>query len=420
MRVLCSTTPMEEVFAPFVPLGKALLAASHEVLVVAGPDLLPRVAGEGFATRAAGPTAMEGAIEAMGDPAVAAAPEGEPWHIGGAMFGAVIAPAEARRLLREAAEQFRPDLVLHPPVDLAAPLLATQLGLASVTYGFGRTMASPHVQAFSTRVAPLWEQNGLAPDPCAGLYRCRYLDPSPPVLHGEPTTADPVRRPLRPELPGDASATLPGWVTQGRAPLVYLSLGTRPALQPAGQIPGCLLADLAGEDIEIAVTIGELNDPAALGKQPTNVHIERWLLLAPLPPKCRRGDLPRFYLGPPWPRWSAACSWCWYRKGRISSPTPPLVKRPGWPRCCGRTTFLGGGPRYAVRAVLADGSAPAASARRAAEQIATMPDAAEKVAKDLQELASRIQDRPGIGTCCWRTPRSLKRHRISLVLNYAV
>ena len=23
------------------------------------------------------------------------------------------------------------------------------------------------------------------------------------------------------------------------------------------------------------------------------------------------------------------------------------------------------------------------------------------------------QDRPGIGTCCWRTPRSLKRHRIS-------
>ena len=76
MRVLCSTTPMEGVFAPFVPLGKALLAAGHEVLVVTGPDLLPRVAREGFATRAAGPTAMEGAMAAMGDPAVAAAPEG--------------------------------------------------------------------------------------------------------------------------------------------------------------------------------------------------------------------------------------------------------------------------------------------------------------------------------------------------------
>lgn len=102
MRVLCSTTPMEGVFAPFVPLGKALLAAGHEVLVVTGPDLLPRVAREGFATRAAGPTAMEGAMAAMGDPAVAAAPEGEPWHFGGAMFGAVIAPAKLPAL-REAA-----------------------------------------------------------------------------------------------------------------------------------------------------------------------------------------------------------------------------------------------------------------------------------------------------------------------------
>ena len=43
--------------------------------------------------------------------------------------------------------------------------------------------------------------------------------------------------------------------------------------------------------------------------------------------------------------------------------------------------------RDAVRAVLADGSAPAAAARRAAEQIAAMPDA-EKVVKDLQELIS--------------------------------
>ena len=335
MRVLCSTTPMEGVFAPFVPLGRALLAAGHEVLVVTGPDLLPRVAREGFATHPAGPTAMEGAMAAMADPAVAAAPEREPWHLGAAMFGAVIAPAKLPAL-REAAEQFRPDLVLHPPVDLAAPLLATQLGLASVTYGFGRPMDSNLLQAFAARVAPLWEQNGLGPDPCAGLYRCRYLDPSPPMLHGEPTAADPVSRPLRPELPGDASATLPEWVSQVERPLVYLSLGTVPSFNQPDTFR-LLLADLADEDIDIAVTIGQLNDPAALGKQPTNVHIERWLPLAPLLPKCS-AVVCHAGSGTTWQRWSAACPWCWYPKGRISSPTPPPAKRLAWPRCCGRTS----------------------------------------------------------------------------------
>jgi UDP:flavonoid glycosyltransferase YjiC (YdhE family) len=47
-----------------------------------------------------------------------------------------------------------------------------------------------------------------------------------------------------------------------------------------------LLAELTGEDIEVVVTVGELNDPAALGVQPANVHVERWFQLAALLPHC--------------------------------------------------------------------------------------------------------------------------------------
>ena len=90
MKVLCSSTPMEGVFAPFVPLGKALLAAGHDVVVATGPDLEQRVRREGFATAVAGPAAMEGAMAAGADPAVANAPGGEHWHFGAAMFGAVM------------------------------------------------------------------------------------------------------------------------------------------------------------------------------------------------------------------------------------------------------------------------------------------------------------------------------------------
>ena len=126
MRVLCSSPPMEGVFMPFVPLGRALLAAGHQVLVATGAELAARVAADGFATAVAGP--MEGALAAMADPAVTAAAEGESWHFGGAMFGGVIAPAKLP-VLRRLADDYRPDLVVHPPVDVAAPLLAAERGL---------------------------------------------------------------------------------------------------------------------------------------------------------------------------------------------------------------------------------------------------------------------------------------------------
>src|SRR4051812_43851941 len=120
MTVLCSTPPMEGLFSPFIPLGRALLAAGHQVVVATGTDLEPRVRREGFETVVAGPTAMEGAGAAMTDPSVRSAPDEEPWHFPAAMFGSVIATAKLP-VLRQVADDRQPDLVVHPEVDLAAP-----------------------------------------------------------------------------------------------------------------------------------------------------------------------------------------------------------------------------------------------------------------------------------------------------------
>jgi UDP:flavonoid glycosyltransferase YjiC (YdhE family) len=68
---------MEGAFGPFVPLGRALLDAGHELVVATGPDLERRAREHGFAAAVAGPTAMEGAVAAMSDPAVTGAGDGE-------------------------------------------------------------------------------------------------------------------------------------------------------------------------------------------------------------------------------------------------------------------------------------------------------------------------------------------------------
>ena len=285
MRVLCSSPPMAGVFLPFVPLGRALLAAGHEVVVATGPDLQAQVVRHGFTHALAGPAAMEGAFLAMADPAVAAAAEGESWHFGGAMFGGVIAPAKLP-VLRRLADDLRPDLVVHPPVDVAAPLLAAERGLPSVTYGFGQVLEPPLVAALADRVAPLWRAAGLEPDAYAGIFRGRYLDPCPPSLLSDRGPAAGVAEPIRPEVPGDPDAALPGWAgSLGGRPVVYVSLGTVPFFNQPDKFV-TLLAELAHEGIELVVTVGDLNDPAALGAQPPNVHVERWLPLAPLLPRC--------------------------------------------------------------------------------------------------------------------------------------
>ena len=119
-------------------------------------------------------------MAAKADPAVANAPGGEHWHFGAAMFGAVIAPTKLPAL-RQLADEYQPDLIVHAEVDVAAPLLAAERGLPSVTYGFAQPLDPNMLAALTERVAPLWRSAGLNPDPHAGIYRDRYLAPAQPA-----------------------------------------------------------------------------------------------------------------------------------------------------------------------------------------------------------------------------------------------
>jgi UDP:flavonoid glycosyltransferase YjiC (YdhE family) len=285
MRVLCCSTPMEGVFGPLVPLARALGDRGDEVLVATGPDLLDRVKAVGLDGAVAGPTAMDAAFGALGDPDAAAAAGSNHWLFGAVLFGSVIAPAKLADL-RGIAADWKPDVVLHATVDVAAPIVAVERGLPSFTYGLGLVPSRPFVAEMARRVAPLWEDAGLDPPSDAGLYRLGYYNPCPSGLQPDLGDAGPVAIPVMPALPGDPDAELPSWFEAlGSRPIVYLSLGTVPLFnQPATF--ATLLGQLGDTDADVVVTVGELNDPDALGVVPDNVHVEQWLDLAPLLPRC--------------------------------------------------------------------------------------------------------------------------------------
>ena len=385
MRVLCSTPPMEGAFGPFVPLGRALLDAGHEVVVATGPDLQGRASEHGFAAAVAGPTAMEGAVAAMSDPAVTGAGDGERWRFPAAMFGGVIAPRKLPEL-RALAQRFDPDLIVHPPVELAGPLLAAERGVPSVTYGFAQPLEEIVVAAMAERVAPLWTAAGLDPDAHAGLYRCRYLDPAPPSLRADRGPAEPVAAPIRPAIPGDPAAPLPDWAAaMGERPVVYVSLGTVPLFNQPPEFRA-LLEGLADEDLEVVVTVGELNDPAALGEQPANVHVERWLPLAPLLPRCA-AVVCHAGSGTTLAALTAGLPLVLVPKGADQHTNAAACQRAGAARTLAPDQLTPEAVRAAVRAILAPGATEAAAARRLAAEIAAMP-APAAVAAGLEHLVA--------------------------------
>jgi UDP:flavonoid glycosyltransferase YjiC (YdhE family) len=389
MRVLCSTTPMDGVFGPFIPLGRALVDAGHELVVASGANLRSRVEENGLEFAEVGLPAMDGAIAAMADPDVTAAPPGDRIRFPAAMFGAVH-PAAKLPALRALSESRPFDLIIHPPVDVSGPLLAAELGLPSACYGFGQPFDPAVVAAMAARSRPLWELSELQPDRYGGIYRGVYLDPRPPMLRGPETVpAEHGTRPIRPEIPGDPAAPSPAWVDAlGRHPVVYVSLGTAPLFnQPEKFAP--LLAGLTGEAVDVVVTVGDLNDPAAFGELPATVHVEKWLSLSPLLPRCD-AVLCHAGTGTTLAALAAGLPLVLVPQGADQFDNARACERAGAARILMPDQVIPDAVRDAVRTVLQDDSSERAAARALAAEIAAMPSAVEVV----DELVS-IADRPG-------------------------
>ena len=389
MRVLCSTTPMDGVFGPFIPLGRALVEAGHEVVVASGANLRSRVEENGLEFAEAGLPAMDGVIAAMADPEVKAAAPGDRIRFPAAMFGAVHPGAKLPQL-RDLSESRPFGLIVHPPVDVSGPLLAAELGLPSVCYGFGQPFDPAVVAAMAARSRPLWEAAELQPDPYGGIYRGVYLDPRPPMLRGpETVSAAHGTQPIRPEIPGDPAAPLPAWGDAlGRHPVVYVSLGTAPLFnQPEKFAP--LLAGLAGEAAEVVLTVGDLNDPAAFGELPPTVHVEKWLPLSPLLPRCD-AVLCHAGTGTTLAALAAGLPLVLVPQGADQFDNARACERAGAARILMPDQVTPAAVRDAVWTVLRDGSSERAAARTLATEIAAMPSAAEVVNKLMS-----IVDRPG-------------------------
>jgi UDP:flavonoid glycosyltransferase YjiC (YdhE family) len=277
MRVLFSSVAGYGHLFPLVPLAQAFRDRGDEVAVATSASYARQVDAAGLRLLPAG--LDEDDVNARFAPIRAQSltlpiPERRQF-VFSQRFALIEAPARVDEL-REHALAFRPDLLIHESAELAAPVVAAQLGLPSVQHSFGRMVSRTAIDAAAVEVAPMWERAGVEPEPHAGMFRGPYVDICPPSLDSERPpdgTTVLLRRP--------AEATVSDH--SGERPLIYATLGT---VVSSARTLGILLAGLAELDADVLLTTGWQNDPAELGAIPANATVERFVPQDEVLPRC--------------------------------------------------------------------------------------------------------------------------------------
>jgi hypothetical protein len=189
-------------------------------------------------------------------------------------FALIEAPGRVDEL-RERAQAFDAELIVHDASELAAPIVGAQLGLTTVHHSFGRMIPWSTIEAAEVHVASLWERAGVEQAPHAGMFRGPFVDICPPSLDSE---QPPSGTTVLPRRPLDVEVAEP----RGR-PLIYVTLGT---VVTSTRTLDVLLAALADVDADVLLTTGWQNDPAELQAIPANATVERYVPQEDVLPRC--------------------------------------------------------------------------------------------------------------------------------------
>jgi UDP:flavonoid glycosyltransferase YjiC (YdhE family) len=278
MRILFSCTAGEGHYWPLVPLARAAVEHGHDVVFATAEGFAERVVRPRFETLPAGLDEAE--VAARHEPyrlQILTMPPGDRRpHTFTTRFAMIEAPAKLAELLGVAAE-WAPDLIVHDPADLAAPIVAAALAVPSAQHSFGRLVRIECFERADAETSGLWASQGLAPEPLCGAFRGSYVDICPLALRTESVPAGVPVVELRPASRDPGPDTPAAWRQQlPERRTVYVTLGTRTAYSDL-ELFRLVLDATSDLDCNVVATIGRRNDPGFLAPLPANAIVERYI-----------------------------------------------------------------------------------------------------------------------------------------------
>lgn len=284
LRILMTTGTQPGHFWPMAPLGWALQAAGHEVEVGCLPDLAPFVGAAGLTARVVGQGVdLEEILAELGGGGSGF------WSQIGDLRGLVRWNARAAiPLVDGLLESVRvrpPDVIVHPPTELAGPLFAGLLGRPAVLHPFGLPLRPSVSSAFRSGGAALRNRYGLPDRPGDPSL---VLDFCPPALAAAADLPESKARPLR-YIPYSGTATIPDWVREPSAGRrILLTFGTEPpAAESVARLAETAEA-VAGDGVEVVLPLPASLSGEQLPKVGPDVRVVDW---SPLPVTAASCDL---------------------------------------------------------------------------------------------------------------------------------
>jgi UDP:flavonoid glycosyltransferase YjiC (YdhE family) len=271
-------------FLPLVPLARVAEEAGHRVAFGGQPGMLSVIEEAGFSGFDTGGRTLLNSTERT--PLLELDLEREIRAVREGYAGRT-ARERAAAVLR-LCEEWRPDVLVCDEMDFGAQVAAER---AEVRYATVVCIGSGSFVWPELVTEPLNElraTHGLPPDPeLVMLGRYLVLSPFPPSFRDPTNPLPPTGHAIRPVL-ADAPAgqVEPAWLAElTRRPVVYFTLGTIFNLE-SGELFERVLAGLRELPVSVVVTVGRELEPAALGPQPANVRVDRYVPQSVLLPHC--------------------------------------------------------------------------------------------------------------------------------------
>lgn len=274
VRVLCSSTSGAGHFTPLIPFIRSFLRAGHDVMVAGPPALVGNAVGTGAVFWPFDyPPRDE--MTAVTEQLPRLSTEEANAVVCREIFGRLNATAAVPRL-REALDEWRPDLVLRESAEFGNAVAAELHGIPHARIAIGLGAAEDYVAGYAMEsVEKLRCDHGLPRDPEARwLHAAPQLTLFPGGLEDPACSTAATSRFRDPAW--DVFATRPARMA-GR-PFVYATFGT-----VAGRIPHLAAVyrevydAVAGLDIDVLFTTGRDVDATEFGTPPPNVRVAAWI-----------------------------------------------------------------------------------------------------------------------------------------------
>lgn len=252
MRLLFTTLISPGHLRPMVPLAWALRADGHDVVVTCPPNMVQWPQAAGLSARPVG-EALDpvGQVRDRREPGARTGgrvDEDKYFRIGRGVSRWASAYVDG---LLEFARDWRPDAVVHEPMELTGRLVAAALGVPIIRHRWGIETFDAYDRGAAEGLADTCARLGVTVE---DLLPYRIVDPCPPSLQ------DPGVSPGMPMryVPDNGAAVVPDWVLRRPArPRVLVTLGTMTVAVAGASLLDRVVEALRGLDVEIVVAMRE-------------------------------------------------------------------------------------------------------------------------------------------------------------------